>query len=174
MKKIVIFILMSFTLSALIFAQQSAQDKIPAEVTFHNFPWGTSLSDFKAKMGEPASAEINNGLQSLIYDNIRVSGFPVFMLVYFSKNGLEGGTYYFNTASIEELMRCYTQMQTELLAQYGPTKLFESLMRELRPYETSWDLPDGYIYLKINTRWWNEPVTLWYSSPELTKILKDS
>jgi len=152
MKKIVIFILMSFILSAFIFAQQSAQDKIPAEVTFHNFPWGTSLSDFKAKMGEPASAEINNGLQSLIYDNIRVSGFPVFMLVYFSKNGLEGGTYYFLTYDIDQLMRCYSELRQELRDRFGPTSLYNGILRELRPYQCVWDLPGGFVHLSVNTR----------------------
>ena len=158
---------MVLTLSALI-------AQTPANVTFHNFPWGTSLQDFTARMGEPVHVEVNNGLQSLIYENIRVSGYTVFMLAYFSSNGLEGGTYYFNTSSVEELMRCYTDMQAELTARFGPTLLYETLMRELRPYETSWDLPNGYIYLKVNTRWWNEPVTLWFSSPELTRKLRGS
>ncbi|MCL2804832.1 MAG: hypothetical protein FWD26_02725 [Treponema sp.] len=151
-----------------------AQTDGPPNVVFHNFPWGTSLRDFKAKMGEPVHAETNNGLQSLVYENVRVMGYTVFMLAYFSQNGLEGGTYYFNTASIEELMKCYTDMQNELKAQFGPTLLYEELLREMRPYETSWNLPTGYVYLKINTRWWNEPVTLWYSSPELTKKLRGS
>jgi len=139
-------------------------------VSFHNFSWGTSLQDFKAKMGEPVHVETNNGLQSIIYDNIIVSGFPVFLLAYFSQNGLEGGTYYFHTFSMEELMRCYSQIQGELLEQFGPTKLFDGIIREMRPYESSWNLPGGYVYLKVNTRQ-NEPVMLWYSSPALTKRL---
>jgi len=173
MKKLSIFIIVMFismTLCAFLLAQDDSQ----IDVNFHNFPWGTSLSEFKTRMGEPVHTETNNGLQSLIYENIRFSGFTGYMLVYFSHNGLEGGTYYFNTNGVEELMRCYAQLQNELLAKYGPTMLYESLMRELRPYETAWNLPNGYIYLKINTRWWNEPVTLWYSSPDLTKKLRGS
>jgi hypothetical protein len=96
------------------------------------------------------------------------------MIALFSENGLQGGTYYFNTSTVEELMRCYTDMQNELRTRFGPTVLFETLMREMRPYETSWNLPTGYIYLKINTRWLNEPVTLWFSSPELTSRLRES
>jgi hypothetical protein len=164
---IIIALLMSLILSMPLFAQ----NETPVNVTFHDFAWGTSMQEFKARMGEPVHVGENNGLQSLIYENVRVSGFPAYMLVYFSQNGLEGGTYYFNTATIEELMRCYAELQTDLLAKYGPTLLYETLMREMRPYETSWNLPSGYIYLKINTRWWNEPVTLWFSSPELTKKL---
>jgi hypothetical protein len=171
-KKLPFFIalLMSMTLSTFLFAENETQ----VNVTFHNFPWGTSLQEFKARMGEPVHTEVNNGLQSLIYENVRVSGFRAFMIAYFSQNGLEGGTYYFDTTSVEELMRCYTELQIELSAIYGPTLLFESLMREMRPYETSWNLPSGYIYLKVNTRWLNEPVTLWYSSPELTKKIREN
>jgi len=141
-------------------------------VKFHNFPWGTSLRDFKAKMGEPVHVETVNGLQSLIYENVSVSGFKAYMLAYFSPNGLEGGMYYFNTIDPGDLVRCYNSLQSELLEKYGPTLLFEVVLREMRPYETSWNLSSGYIYLKVNTRWWNEPVTLWFSSPELTRRLR--
>jgi hypothetical protein len=161
-------------LAAAMPAVLSAEAEEQKDVVFHGFPWGTSLRDFKAKMGEPVSVETNNGLQSLVYANITVSGYPAFMLAYFSQNGLQGGTYYFNTSSVEELMRCYTDLQRELLELYGPTLLYEVLLREMRPYETSWNLPSGYVYLKINTRWLNEPVTLWYSSPELTRRLRGS
>ncbi|MDR0320515.1 MAG: hypothetical protein LBI28_03360 [Treponema sp.] len=148
-----------------------ADDEV--SVGFHNFQWGTSMETFKARMGNPAHVSEVNGLQSLVYDNIRVSGYPVFMLAYFSRNGLEGGTYYFNTTSLDELMKCYTDMQTELTALYGPTLLFDRMLREMRPYETSWNFPSGYVYLKANTSR-NEPVTLWYSSPTLTRILTGS
>ena len=149
-----------------------AQEAEHINVVFNNFPWGTSLKDFKAKMGEPVNVENNNGLQSLVYDNVNMSGYPAFMVAYFSPNGLQGGTYYFKTKSVDELMRCYTRVQAELRAAYGPTLLYESLLREMRVYETSWNFPSGYVYLKINTRWLDEPVTLWYSSPELTKMLR--
>jgi len=142
-------------------------------VVFHNFPWGTSLQEFTAKVGNPAHVEEIDGLRSLVYDNIQVSGYPVFMLAYFSQNGLEGGTYYFHTFSLDELMKCYSDVQKELLDLYGPTKLRDGIIREMRPYETSWNLPGGYVYLKVNTRQ-NEPVTLWYSSPAFTRRLTGS
>jgi len=138
------------------------------EVVFHNFHWGTSLREFTARMGEPAHIDEIDGLQSLVYDNLIVSGYQAFMVAYFSQNGLEGGTYYFNTFSLDELMQCYTNVQNELVEQYGPTLLFDRIIKEMRPYETSWRLKNGYIYLNVNTRR-NEPVTLWYSSPALTQ-----
>jgi hypothetical protein len=141
------------------------------DVQFHGFPWGTSIEAFKAKMGNPAFVDEIDGLQSLVYDKLIVSGYPVFMLVYFSKNGLEGGTYYFNTNNLDELMKCYTTVQKELLEKFGPTDLCDGIIKEMRPYETSWkNLNNGYVYLKVNTRQ-NEPVTLWYSSPALTEKL---
>jgi len=143
-----------------------AEDNV--EVGFHNFKWGTSRDAFIAKMGKPVLTDEINGLQSLVYDNLIVSGYPAFMVVYFSKNGLEGGTYYFHTFSLDELMKCYTDVQKELIGKYGPTRLSDGIIKEMRPYETSWDLKNGYVYLKVNTRV-NEPVTLWYSSPALTK-----
>jgi len=149
-----------------------AQELEKTVVSFHNFQWGTSMRDFKAKMGEPVHADEVNGLQSLVYENVRVSSYRAYVIAFFSKNGLEGGTYYFNTMDPGELMKCYTDMQIELKEKYGPTLLYEVILREMRPYETSWNLPTGYIHLKINTRWWNEPVSLWFSSPELTKKLR--
>jgi hypothetical protein len=140
------------------------------EVIFHNFRWGTSLEEFTKKMGKPGSKEEVDGLTALVYDNIEVQGYPVFMLVYFSKSGLEGGTYYFHTFSLEELMQCYTDVQKDLLAKYGPTLLCDGIIKEMRPYETSWNLKGGYVYLKVNTRQ-HEPVMLWYSSPALTQKL---
>jgi hypothetical protein len=131
------------------------------------------MRDFTAKMGKPVHEDEYNGLKSLIYDNIEVSGYPVFMLAYFSKTGLEGGTYYFHTFNLDQLMQCYKDVQRDLLEKYGPTVLCDGIIREMRPYESSWDLPGGYVYLKVNTRQ-NEPVTLWYSSPALTKKMLGS
>ena len=131
------------------------------------------MEEFTAKMGKPAHVDEINGLQSLVYDNLIVSGYPVFMLAYFSRNGLEGGTYYFHTFSLDELMQCYKDVQKELLEKFGPTMLCDGIIRERRPYETSWNFNNGYVYLKVNTSQ-HEPVTLWYSSPGLTKILMGS
>lgn len=137
-------------------------------VSFRNFAWGTSLEEFTKKMGKPMSREEIDGLVSLAYENIEVNGFTTYMLVYFSKAGLEAGTYYFLTNDWDELMRCYREIQQQLRDRYGPTILFDGIIREMRPYESSWNLPGGYIHLKANTRR-NDPVTLWYSSPALTK-----
>jgi hypothetical protein len=154
-----------------------ADEMADINVVFHNFPWGTSMEEFTAKMGRPAYVDEYDGLQSLVYDNIVVSGYPVFMLVYFSENGLEGGTYYFHTFSFDELTQCFINVQKELLALYGSTTVSttfqEETFREMRPYENIWDLPGGYVYLKVNTRE-NEPVMLWYSSPALTNKIKES
>jgi len=170
MKKITLIFIILLTAAAL-FAQNRTQPAT-VNVSFHNFAWGTSMDAFKSKMGNPVHIEEVNGLQSLIYDNISMTGYSVYMIAYFSQSGLEGGAYYFLTTSVEELMKCYTDVQNELLAQYGPTLLKEVLLREMRPYETSWDLSSGYIHLRVNTRQWSEPVTLWYSSPELTRRLR--
>jgi hypothetical protein len=121
-------------------------------------------------MGEPVYREEINGLTSLVYENVEVSGFNTYMLAYFSETGLEGGTYYFLTNDLDEIIKCYRQIQGELVEKYGPTILQDGIIRERRPYETSWDLSGGYVYLKVNTRT-NEPVTLWYSSPALTRKL---
>jgi hypothetical protein len=67
-------------------------------------------------------------------------------------------------------MRCYSEMRQELLTRFGPTVLYDEIVREPRPYQSSWKLPGGYVYLNVNTRQ-GEPVTLWYSSPELTRQL---
>jgi len=150
-----------------------------AVVSFHNFQWGTTMDAFKAKMGNPVHTEEINGLHSLIYENIEVSGYRTFMIVYFSGAGLEGGTYYFYTSSLEDTTRCFTILQRELMAKFGPTLIYEPEisgtvpMRERRVYETSWNLPNGYVYLKAN-RSTNDPIALWYSSPALTKRLQGS
>jgi hypothetical protein len=155
-------------------------------VVFHNFPWGTSIREFTARVGKPGLTEEFNGLTSLVYQNITISGYPVYMLAYFSKNGLEGGMYYFDNFGLEEVMKCYTEMQNELLAKFGPTNLqtifqgqfdpaevLDPIRKEPRLYETSWNLKNGYVYLKVNTRL-NEPVTLWFSSPALTSQMRGS
>ncbi|MCL2068044.1 MAG: hypothetical protein FWG99_11355 [Treponema sp.] len=142
-------------------------------VVFHNFPWGTSIEEFTARMGNPVHQEKVNDLSSLIYENVQVSGYSVYMMAYFSANGLEGGTYYFLTNSFDELIKCYADMQTLLIERFGQTLLCDLIIREMRLYETSWNMDSGYVHLKVNTRF-NEPVTLWYSSPELTRKLTGS
>jgi hypothetical protein len=153
------------------------ETKEDVEVLFHNFSWGTSLQDFTARMGNPAHVDEINGLRSLVYDNLMVSGYPVFMVAYFSANGLEGGTYYFNTFSFDELVKCYTEVQRELLDTYGWTNktltLFDEITRERRPYQTAWRLQSGYVHLNVNTRQ-NDPVSVWFSSPGLTRQLLGS
>jgi hypothetical protein len=146
-----------------------------AGVVFHGFSWGTKIQEFTARMGSPVYVDEYDDLQTLIYENIAVLGYSAFMLVYFSENGLEGGTYYFNTFSFDELTRCYINVQRQLLSLYGSSTVStyqDETFREMRPYETIWDLPGGYVYLKVNTRE-NEPVTLWYSSPALTGRIKE-
>ena len=179
MKKLSIILICAMVIAPAVFANDQwdpkfYESKENVEVLFHNFAWGTSLQEFTSKMGNPAHVDAINGLQSLVYDNLIVSGYPVFLIAYFSQNGLEGGTYYFNTHSLDELMSCYTQVQRELLDTYGYTNktltLFDEISREMRPYETSWNLSSGYVYLKVNTRQ-NEPVSLWFSSPALTRQL---
>jgi hypothetical protein len=147
-----------------------ARAETGTELAFHNFAWGTGIATFTAAMGQPISREEINGLESLAYENIEVYGYTAYMVAYFSKAGLEGGTYYFLTRDLDELMQCYTETQKRLLAEFGPTALCDGIIREMRPYETSWNLDGGYVYLKVNTRR-GEPVTLWYSSPALTKQL---
>jgi hypothetical protein len=128
------------------------------------------MEDVIKKMGRPISQEEINGLVSLVWEKIDVGGYTTYMLAYFSKSGLQAGTYYFLTNDLNHLMRCYSEMRLELRERFGPTQLFDEIIREFRPYESSWNLPGGYVYLNVNTRQ-GEPVTLWYSSPELTKQL---
>jgi hypothetical protein len=140
------------------------------DVSFRGFPWGTTLEEFTKKMGKPIAREETNGLVSLVYENVEMSGYITYMLAYFSRTGLEGGTYYFITNSLDELMQCYRVVQQQMRDTYGPTLLYEGIIREYRPYESSWDLAGGFVHLKVNTRQ-GEPVTLWCSSPALTKKL---
>jgi len=154
-----------------LYAQTQAKEEVT--VKFHNFAWGTSIVAFKAKMGNPVHVESMNGFQSLIYDNITIAGYKAYMVAYFSKKGLEGGAYYFDTENLEELQKCYTAVQDDLVTKYGiapPSGRYEPLLKEMRAYESCWDLPSGYIHLKVNTRK-SDPVTLWISFPTLTKIL---
>jgi len=143
---------------------------------FHNFPYGTSMETFRARMGNPVHSDEVNGLQSLVYDNVQFQGYSVFMIAFFSGNGLEGGTYYFYTRNLEDMTACYTALQREMIRLYGPTLVYEPetsgkvVMREARIYESTWSLPAGYIYLKANRRS-DEPISLWFSSPSLTRRL---
>ena len=151
------------------------------DVTFQDFAWGTSMDDVIKKMGRPVSREEVNGLTSLVWENVEINGYKTYMLAYFSKSGLQGGTYYFLTRDMDDLVRCYREQQNELLERYGPTNLQKILLgrfdadslldpvtKELRPYESTWNLPGGYVHLKVNARQ-GDPVTLWFCSPELSR-----
>jgi len=172
MKKLA-FVIIAFYISGALFAQSGSSSV--STVSFHNFSWGTSLDAFKARMGNPAFSEESGGFLSLIYENVSMAGYRAFMVAYFSGSGLEGGMYYFNTVSLEEMMMCYDAVQRELITHFGsppppPAGRYEPLLREMRSYETCWILQEGYIHLKINTRT-GDPVTLWISFPTLTEIL---
>jgi hypothetical protein len=167
-KKLIV-IIFTLIISAALFAQGETN------VTFHNFPWGTNMETFIARVGNPVHIDEYNGFHSLVFENIPMAGFRAFMVAYFSQNGLEGGAYYFDTINLEELMMCYDAVQRELVAQYNPPPpapagRFEELLRETRVYESAWNLPTGYIHLKVNTRT-SDPVTLWISFPTLTAML---
>jgi len=150
-----------------LYAQRAATYE--TNVVFRNFPWGTSVEEVTSKMGRPISREEINGLVSLAWENVVVNEYRTYMIAYFSKSGLQAGTYYFITDNLDHLGRCYSALRKELHDRYGPTQLFyPGVIRELRLYECSWNLPGGYVYLKTNTRQ-GEPVSLWYSSPEFTK-----
>ncbi|MCL2801349.1 MAG: hypothetical protein FWD28_06290 [Treponema sp.] len=175
MKKLLIFILAVLIATALTAALYAEDD---VTIKFHNFTWGTTIDSFRARMGNPVHVEEMNGFQSLVYENIPMAGYRAFMVVYFSRNGLEGGAYYFDTNNLEELMMCYAAVQKELVTLFGPTPpapagRFEELMREMRPYESCWNLSSGYVHLKVNTRT-NDPVTLWISGPSMTKMFDGS
>ena len=141
------------------------------EVSFRNFTWGTSEEDVIKKMGQPISREAHNEMVSLVWENVPFGEYITYTIAYFSKSGLQAGIYYFVTNNLDHLGRCFTALRQELKNRYGPTLyMYEGVVRELRLYECSWNLPGGYIYLKTNTRQ-GEPVSLWYSSPEFTKQL---
>jgi len=168
-KFLLIFLLPLAVLSAADKNSKAAEPvNYETDVTFRNFPWGTSMDEVIKKMGKPVSQEKVNGLDSLVWENVEVNGYITYMLCYFSKSGLQGGTYYFLTYTMDELMRCYSEVRQDLRDRFGPTYLFDGIIREHRPFECSWNLPGGYVYLMVNTRE-DDPVTLWYSSPELTK-----
>ena len=155
------------------FSLYAAEVQDDVEVRFHDFPWGTSIEAFTARVGQPVHVDEFDGLKSLLYKNLIVSGYPTFMVAYFSDKGLEGGVYYFHTFSLDELMECYKQVQSELLEKYGMTLLRDIITREMRPYESAWNSATGYIYLNVNTRR-NEPVSLLFSSPALTRRMMGS
>ena len=137
------------------------------ELAFRGFSWGTDVEEVVRQMGPPMSRDEIDGFVSLVWENVAVSGFSTFMLAFFSEAGLQGGVFYFLTDGLDETIRCYAQLQRELLRRYGPAQVLDSITRELRPYASVWNLPGGLVRLRVNTRQ-GDPVTLWYSSPELT------
>jgi hypothetical protein len=139
-------------------------------VTFQNFPWGTSQEDFIKKMGQPITREEKDGIASLVWENIFVSGYKTYMLAYFTKNGLQGGTYYFITYDPDQLVKCYTELQQDLRTRYGPTNLYRDIQKEYRDYQCLWNVSGNYIHLKVDTRK-DEPVKIFYLSPELAKLI---
>ena len=146
-----------------------AKEPSETNVDLRGFAWGTSMDEVIKKMGNPVSRETVDGLVSLVWENVMVSGFNSYMIAYFSpKEGLQGGTYYFVTRAMDDIIKCYGGLQRELYNRYGRTDLFDEIKKELQPYESSWNLPGGYVYLMVNARQ-GIPVTLWYSSPELSK-----
>ena len=165
---------MVFLLPLLFFSAADKDSKVQeavvyeTNVTLRNFPWGTSQEEVIRIMGKPVSKEEINGLVSLVWENVEVNRYTTYMLAYFSKSGLQGGTYYFLTYDMDELMRCYSKLRQELRDRFGPTNLFNGIIRELRPYECFWNLSGGSVHLKVNTRL-GDPVTLWFSSPELSR-----
>jgi len=166
-----------FTIFALALAALGARawaaEPAEPELTFRGFPWGASMEEVVGRMGPPMSRDEVNGFSSLVWENVEVSGYMTFMLAYFSDSGLQGGVHYFLTYSLDETILCYDQLQRELLERYGPTQVLDRVTRELRPYASAWNLPGGLVRLRVNTRQ-GDPVTLWYSSPELTRqILGD-
>jgi hypothetical protein len=161
-----LFFICALAISPALFAQEQ-------QLTFHGSPWGTSIADFTAKMGRnPVQSDEINGFRVLIYNNIRVYNYSVYMVAYFSSNGLEGGTYYFDTASYDELIQCYISIQNELRVQYGETYYYSIIhnRNEMAPYESGWDINNSFIKLKVDTRL-SDPVTLWYFSPALARSL---
>ena len=151
----------------LMIAAQGAQ---AADLTFQGFPWGTSMETFVARMGQPVSRDQTEGFVSLLWENVFFLGFRSFMVAYFSSDGLQGGIYYFLTNSMDETIRCYSDLQRALFGRHGETPVFDAIGRELRSYASSWTLPSGLARLRVDTRN-GDPVTLWYSSPELTRAV---
>jgi hypothetical protein len=160
-------LLIAFLFSGSVLFAEKATGKQDA-AGFRGFPWGTGIEEFTGREGEPLSRETVGDLVSLAYENKELSGHTAYMLVYFSETGLEGGAYYFLTKNLDEVIVCYRELQQALVSQYGPGILMDEIIREMFPYESSWNPSGTYIHLKANTRT-NEPVTLWYSSPALTK-----
>jgi hypothetical protein len=142
-------------------------------VTFQNFRWGTSQEEFIRKMGQPINREEQDEIVSLVWENVFVSGYKTYMIAYFTRTGLQGGTYYFLTYDMDQLMKCYTEMQQELRKRYGPTNLYRGIQKELRDYECLWNVSGNYVHLKTNTRQ-GEPVKIMYLSPEMAKQITDN
>jgi len=166
-KKLFLVILLPL---ATVFANEAVSE---TNVTFQNFPWGTSQEEFIKKMGQPITRNEQDGIVSLFWENVFVLGYKTYMLAYFSEKGLQGGTYYFLTYDMDQLMKCYTEMRQELRNKYGPTNLYHPIQKELRHYECFWNVSGNYVHLKTNTRR-GEPVTLLYLSPEFAKKISDS
>ena len=136
-------------------------------VTFRDFRWGTSMENVIRVMGNPVSREEVDGLVSLVWENVDVNRFTAYMIAYFSPSGLQGGSYFFLADSRDEIIRCYIEIRNDLRNRYGSTYLFDIIRTDAPPWESSWRLPGGYIYLKATAQR-GDPVTLWFSSPELT------
>ena len=165
MKRIVCLLFLLLPLAVLVAEEPAVYE---TDVNFHGFAWGTSMDEVIKKLGQPISRETVDGLVSLVWENVKVSGFTSYMIAYFSPSGLQGGTYYFVTYTMDDIIKCYGTLQRELYNRFGKTNLFEEIIREMRPYESSWNLPGGYVFLMVNARQ-GVPVTLWFSSPELSK-----
>ena len=135
-------------------------------VTFRGFIWGTSMDEFIGRMGSPVSREDVNGYITLGWENVEFNGYMTYMLAYFTSAGLQGGTYYFLINNLDETMRCYTEVQNDLRSRYGPTRVFNGIVREMRPFDSLWNLAGGSIHLKVNIRR-DGIVNLWYCSPEM-------
>jgi hypothetical protein len=167
-KFLLIFLLPLFALYPQNRGQAPGAPAVPeTDVTFRDFRWGTSMEDVIRRMGNPVSREEVDGLVSLVWENVRVNEYTAFMIAYFSPSGLQGGTYFFLTNSRDEIINCYRAMRDELRIRHGSTYLFDSIIWDSPPWESSWHLPGGYVYLKASTQR-GDPVTLWVSSPDLT------
>ena len=166
-KILLLFLLPLFSLYPQNRGQTPEEPVYETNVTFQDFSWGTSMENVIRRMGNPVSREEVDGLVSLVWENVRVNEYTAFMIAYFSPSGLQGGTYFFLTDSRDEIIRCYRTMRDELRIRHGSTYLFDSIIWDSPPWESSWNLPGGYVYLKASTQR-GDPVTLWFSSPYLT------
>ena len=115
MKKSFAFILVLFIASTL-----SAQDEPlrERELTFRDFPWGTSKEEFIAKEGEPFERIKDISLEDLIYDNVIVSSYECVMVVRFLNNELIQGKYCLKLSSPESAKNCYDDLSEKLIFVY--------------------------------------------------------